>query len=697
MPQRHRQATSRRPLLSAMGHQFQLQTMVLAMHLMPLRPPTVAANNSQFINHASSAPTTTAGTGYATHASSVPTTAPTSITFNLDSTVAGPSAAATDNVFVSQVPPVAVKTGAVPSGSVAAGSEFQVNTDSTNRKERNSTTFLSDGGFVIMWTSANQDGSGYGIFGQRYDAEGTAAGAEFQVNTTVDNDQHTPVVSSLEGGGFVVSWTSKYISDSTSQYHIHGQIYNGSGVAVGSEFKVNTSAVIEQKDPAVNGLADGGFVVTWTDGAQDGSGYGIFGQRYSASGATVGAEFQVNTHSYSSQFFPAATPLADGGFVITWTSNHQDGSSYGIFGQRFDSSANPTGNEFQVNTYTEHKQRHSAVTGLTGGGFVVAWNGASSDDTVYSGFYGQMYDASGAAVGAEFQINTTVTASAWAVDDWRDTSPAITGLNDGGFFVTWGSGIQGSASSIRGQQFDSSGAKVGSELQVNTNSSSEVYNASFPSLWLPSVSSSANGDFVVSWTEGISGIFAQRFSSTYSSPANAAIDFSNRGLSEGDRVTLNVTGGTQVQGVIGSDGLSGLLTSMRSSLAAQDTLFSSVTNTGTSLTMHGMSTGAAVAEVTVTIELANSGVYATHPSTAPTLTQVTAGSRGSDIDGDGDVDLIRSPGAEQTEVYLNDGSGNFTKDASKTVTGTNATIITNDGVAKGGAVTTADIDGDGDV
>ena len=589
--------------------------------------PTESAYHSEFINHASSAPTTTAGTGYATHASSVPTTTATSTTFNLDSTVAGPSAAATDNVFV--------KTGAVPSGSVAAGSEFQVNTDSTNRKERNSTTFLSDGGFVIMWTSANQDGSGYGIFGQRYDAEGTAAGAEFQVNTTVDNDQHTPVVSSLEGGGFVVSWTSKYISDSTSQYHIHGQIYNGSGVAVGSEFKVNTSAVIEQKDPAVNGLADGGFVVTWTDGAQDGSGYGIFGQRYSASGATVGAEFQVNTHSYSSQFFPAATPLADGGFVITWTSNHQDGSSYGIFGQRFDSSANPTGNEFQVNTYTEHKQRHSAVTGLTGGGFVVAWNGASSDDTVYSGFYGQMYDASGAAVGAEFQINTTVTASAWAVDDWRDTSPAITGLNDGGFFVTWGSGIQGSASSIRGQQFDSSGAKVGSELQVNTNSSSEVYNASFPSLWLPSVSSSANGDFVVSWTEGISGIFAQRFSSTYSSPANAAIDFSNRGLSEGDRVTLNVTGGTQVQGVIGSDGLSGLLTSMRSSLAAQDTLFSSVTNTGTSLTMHGMSTGAAVAEVTVTIELANSGVYATHSSTAPTpaVTQsvISTASAGSEF------------------------------------------------------------------
>jgi flagellin len=91
---------------------------------------------------------------------------------------------------------------------------------------------------------------------------------------------------------------------------------------------------------------------------------------------------------------------------------------------------------------------------------------------------------------------------------------------------------------------------------------------------------------------------------------------------------------------------------------------------------------------------ASSSGYGAHPSTAPTLTPVTMGSIGSDIDGDGDVDFIRSgvSGGTVTEVYLNDGSGNFTKDDNKTATGLHPHQNTG-----GGTLAAADIDGDGDV
>jgi hypothetical protein len=50
---------------------------------------------------------------------------------------------------------------------------------------------------------------------------------------------------------------------------------------VGSEFLVNTYTTGSQDDPSVAMTRSGDFVVAW-DGApgQDGSGYGVFAQRY---------------------------------------------------------------------------------------------------------------------------------------------------------------------------------------------------------------------------------------------------------------------------------------------------------------------------------------------------------------------------------------------------------------------------------
>ena len=55
----------------------------------------------------------------------------------------------------------------------------------------------------------------------------------------------------------------------------------------------------------------------------------------------VGPEFRVNTRVADSQESPSIARLADGGFVIVWQSNLQDGSSWGIYGQRYDLPAHP--------------------------------------------------------------------------------------------------------------------------------------------------------------------------------------------------------------------------------------------------------------------------------------------------------------------------------------------------------------------
>ena len=56
-------------------------------------------------------------------------------------------------------------------------------------------------GYVITWTSQDgQDGYGYGVYAQRYDAHGGAVGPEFKANTLTIGYQSQPAVAGLASG-----------------------------------------------------------------------------------------------------------------------------------------------------------------------------------------------------------------------------------------------------------------------------------------------------------------------------------------------------------------------------------------------------------------------------------------------------------------------------------------------------------------
>ena len=88
----------------------------------------------------------------------------------------------------------------------------------------------------------------------------------------------------------------------------------------GYEFMVNTYTSSTQNQPSVAADADGDFVVIWQSDGQDGSGYGIYGQRYNSAGSTVGSEFRVNTYTTANQVAPVVSMAADGDFVVVWQS-----------------------------------------------------------------------------------------------------------------------------------------------------------------------------------------------------------------------------------------------------------------------------------------------------------------------------------------------------------------------------------------
>lgn len=275
--------------------------------------------------------------------------------------------------------------------------EFQVNTYTLGDQMYPAIASLTDGGFVITWQSADQDGSYYGIYAQRYKSSNEAYDSEFRVNSYTTKDQKAPTIAGLSDGGFVIAWQS---ADHDGSWDgIYAQRYTSSSEVYGVEFQVNTYTTGYQDAPAISGLSDGGYVITWQGAEYDGWDIDIYAQRYSSLNMAYGLEFRVNTYTPHDQKAPEISSLSDGGFIITWESFDQDGSWNGVYAQRYTLSSLSYGSEFQVNTYTNNDQETPAIAGLSNGGYVITWE-SSGQDNSWSGIYGKQFSTADVVDGA---------------------------------------------------------------------------------------------------------------------------------------------------------------------------------------------------------------------------------------------------------------------------------------------------------
>ena len=283
--------------------------------------------------------------------------------------------------------------------AVPIGSEGQANTYTTGAQYHPSAARNSAGNFVVVWTSDGQDGSGLGIFGQRFDATGTPVGNEFSVNTFTTGDQDMPRVAMETTGEFVVVWESA--GQDGSGKGVYGQRFLANGNLAGTEFRVNTYTTGDQDTPDVS--YSGGFVVVWASDGQDGSGLGIYGQRYDATGSTVGSELHVSISTVGHQSAPvvvAALPE----WAVFWTSQTTGGD---IYGRRYLSGSG--GGEILINTVTANPQITPTVSRNAVGDLMVFWAGIDAGNR---GIFGQKVSMGSTLppIGGEFAVNHYTTS-----------------------------------------------------------------------------------------------------------------------------------------------------------------------------------------------------------------------------------------------------------------------------------------------
>ena len=233
------------------------------------------------------------------------------------------------------------------------GNEFHVNTTTAFHQTRPDVAVDADGDFVVVWVDEILDGSGDGVYAQRFSSAGATQGGQFRVNTTTNNRQNRPSIAMDAAGNFVVAFENQLTGGDASGTGISAQRFNAAGVAQGGEFRVNTFTTGNQSVPSVAMEPGGAFFITWQSANQDGSGLGVYGQRYNAAGAPLGGEFLVNTFTTSDQSAVAVAAI-DGKTLAAWQSPNQPGDpDLGVYFQRYSlPDPNPPGTlQFATSTY----------------------------------------------------------------------------------------------------------------------------------------------------------------------------------------------------------------------------------------------------------------------------------------------------------------------------------------------------------
>ena len=444
--------------------------------------------------------------------------------------------------------PVASATPASTNPPVA-GAEFPVNTHTLLNQKSPSIAMDATGDYVVVWQSKGQDDTadptGYGIYAQRFHADGSKAGGEFLVNTYTTGNQINPGVAMDDTGDFVVVWEDT--SQNSSGYDVYARRYNADGSAASGEFKVNANATghtaansntYGQSTPKVAMDASGDFVVAWTAYNPPGGAFDdIVARTYNAQGNAASSEFLVNSFISFNQLNPSVAMDASGAFVISWSSNNENGagSFYDIDAQRYDVNGDPVGVELQVNTYMTDYQDASSVAMDATGDFVIAWKSEGQEDHTNEplnyGIYARRYNAAGSPVTAnEFLVNTTYTTG-------NQLNPGVAMDTAGDFVITWTSNAQdGNLYGVYAKSYNANSVANGNEFQVNTNTTSNQSTSV--------VSMDTAGDFVVAWQSygqdgGGYGIYGQRYAAV-SGDLNLVVNSDTNPVSAGNNFTYTL-------------------------------------------------------------------------------------------------------------------------------------------------------------
>jgi hypothetical protein len=176
------------------------------------------------------------------------------------------------------------------------------------------------GNFIVVWIAATPSGSR--IFGQRYNADGTTRGPEFNAATSNTGNHTSPSVAmNPKSGEFVVVWE---VRDADGNgLGVYGQRFGFTSGRQGGEFAIFVPPVSERPNliqpiaPRVSRASNGRFVVIWRGVGTGQTPVKVLGQRYNNAGQRLGAQLAIAQEDIPDSH-PQVAMSPQGDFVVAW-------------------------------------------------------------------------------------------------------------------------------------------------------------------------------------------------------------------------------------------------------------------------------------------------------------------------------------------------------------------------------------------
>lgn len=187
-----------------------------------------------------------------------------------------------------------------------------------------------------LYTANNIPQPSVDIYARLYDSTGKALGNEFLVNEH-SNVCANPTLAVSDDGSILAAWSEKDTQVRNNSWDIFAariSIGSGSIPTVGNELRQNTQLYGDQFAPHVSALGSK-YLLVWTSLGQDGSMEGVYGRYLNADGSSSGDEFRINTTTISKQMQPAVAADGSQRFISVWTSFIGGSNSFDLFGQQY--------------------------------------------------------------------------------------------------------------------------------------------------------------------------------------------------------------------------------------------------------------------------------------------------------------------------------------------------------------------------
>jgi len=284
-------------------------------------------------------------------------------------------------------------------------SESYANTPTSGYQAAPAAAVFADDRFFVAWATGGS-GDGVDIRGQLFDSDGTKLGENMTLNILTDEEQEFPQVAPAGEDAFVVTWMSEKKSSWQTSTDLRFRLFDLDGSAQDQE-----SVVLSQSGGAVPrydlaGLVDGSFAVVWNETDA------VHATLFLADGVEALSPIAVSGSSPPAAYsWPSVAPLSNGGLVVVWQSELQDGDDDGVFAQRLDAFGAKQGGQFQVNDLWIGEQSGPSVSPTSSGGFAVVFRHKNSPyATSGCGVIVQLFDSEGVADGNPIMANECTTS-----------------------------------------------------------------------------------------------------------------------------------------------------------------------------------------------------------------------------------------------------------------------------------------------